>query len=293
MATGKPILITGAAGFIGQTLAKRLHAAGRAVIGTDIARPARHSEADFPFVTADARDLNRHVQLAKNGLDGIIHCGGISGPMLLHDNPAEIADINLRGTLTMLELARSFEVPRFLYCSSVSAYGNQHDLTPITEETPLTASTVYGSTKAAGDMLVQTWRTRFDLSATCLRIGWVYGPGRRTDALLQPMIRPILGQAPAFALPSGGDHGLQFVHVDDVCAALIAALDATDVPRAAYNITGSAYLTVREIGGMLTSIADGPAMTLGGGLLEDTDLQGVVRIDRAAKDLSWSPQRHL
>ena len=286
------ILVTGAAGFIGNHVARILHAAGRDVVGTDLSPPQTPASSTFPFFVADIRDLPDHPLVAAGGFDGIIHAGGISGPMLARDNPAELIDINVRGTVQLLDLARVRGMRRFIACSSVSAYGNRSSAEPITEACSLTSSSVYGSSKAAGDILTQTYAERLRLSASTLRIGWVYGPGRRTDGVLHPMIRSALGGA-AMRWPSGGDQALQFIHVDDVAAALIAAFDAPNLAHSAYNITGAEIATVRELAGTVRAIMPEADIEIGAGAMEDTDLQGPVVIDLAAGDFGWRPQVRL
>ncbi len=152
----KTVLVTGAAGFIGRAVARRLVARGRSVIGTDVVAPPGAPDDGVTVVVADARDTARLAPLLA-ACDGIIHCGGISGPMLAQDTPADLLDINIRGTTGLLDLARTLGLRRFVGCSSVSAYGNTGADAPVDEATPLRASTVYGTSKAAGDLIVQTF----------------------------------------------------------------------------------------------------------------------------------------
>jgi nucleoside-diphosphate-sugar epimerase len=287
----KPILVTGAAGFVGQVVARRLSAAGRPVIGTDLVAPAPDAGmgAGFVFAQADARDLARHTALLAGGCDGIIHCGGISGPMLARDNPAELLDINMRGSLLLLELARIFTLRRFVLCSSVSAYGMAGADGVATEETPLRASTAYGTSKAASDLLLQTFAAQYGLSAVALRLGWVYGPRRRTDGLLRPMIRSAFDGA-RFTLPQGADHALQFVHVEDVAEAIIAAFDAPGLARPAYNINGSEVLTLGAIAALVTQLVPAAEIAIGPGLLPETDVQPPMSLAAAEAELGWRPR---
>ena len=285
------VLVTGAAGFIGRVVVDKLAQAGRTVIGTDIAAPAE--TAASMFAVADARDVLRHTALlASRPVDGIIHCGGISGPMLAGDNPADLLDVNVRSTVQLLDLARVLGLRRFVGCSSVSAYGNTGSRDPVDEASPLRASTIYGTSKAMADLAIQTYAARFGLSATALRIGWVYGPGRRTDAILQPMIRSGLGGEP-YRLAQGADHALQFVHVEDVAEALIAAFDAPGTIGPAYNINGAEVLTVEAIAQLVREIVPAARIDVGGGMLDDTDQQGPMRLGAAAADFGWAPRRRL
>jgi UDP-glucuronate 4-epimerase len=287
-----PILVTGASGFVGSVVVRRLAAAGRSVIGTDIVPPMRPFGDHVVFAQADSRDVLRHTALMSEGCDGIIHCGGISGPMLAQDNPVELLDINIRGSLNLLELARVFRLRRFVMCSSVSAYGAADAAAVVTEDEPLRASSAYGTSKAASDLLLQTFVAQYGVSATALRLGWVYGPGRRTDGFLRLMIRSAFDE-PAYVLPRGADHRLQFVHVEDVADAIIAAFDAPTLAHSTYNINGHEALSLGEIAALVRDIVPKAQIDIGPGLLPDTDVQAPMSLARAEVGLGWRPKTAL
>ncbi|MFK0334337.1 NAD-dependent epimerase/dehydratase family protein [Rhizobium sp. NPDC090275] len=280
------ILVTGAAGFIGSKLTKALLERGDKVIATDVAPPRQAPETEF--YVADVRDITRHAPVIATRCKAIVHCGGISGPMLLGDNPGEVLDINIRGTSQLLSVAAASSIARFVGLSSVSAYGHTPGLDLVDETAPLTASTFYGSSKAAADLILQTYAEKCGLSAVALRIGWVYGPGRMTDALIQPIVRSA-AEGP-YRLDAGADHRLQFVHVDDVVAAIICSLEAAVPRRVAFNINGAETVRVEEM--LATIAAQMPTVRarIGGGSLPGADIQGRMLLDAAAAELGWAPQ---
>lgn len=279
------VLLTGAAGFIGRRIGQALSGKGVKVIGTDVVVP---EDLGFEIHRADVRDLARHASLLAQGCDSIIHAGGISGPMVLADNPAEVMDINIRGTGSLLALAQGLGLRRFVGLSSVSAYGSTPGLAVVDESAPLTASNAYGTSKAASDLMIQSYAAEYRLSAVALRIGWVYGPGRMTDAIIQPVMRSAKGEA--FDLPQGGDHPIQFAHVDDVVAAVLAAHAAESLPAAAYNVNGSEVLTIREICALIAAQCPDVRTNLGPGPLPSNELQGRMDLSRIARDLGWAPR---
>lgn len=281
----RAVLVTGAAGFIGRRVGTLLHEAGRPVVGTDVVAP--RPVLPFEFHVADARDVARHADVLARGCDAVVHCGGISGPMVMQDNPAELLDINIRGTTQLLSLASTFGVRRFVCLSSVSAYGDTPGADVVTEDRLFRASSFYGTSKAATDLIVQSYAASGGLSAVALRLGWVYGPGRTTDALIQSIVRSARG-AP-FRLRSGRDHLVQFVHVEDVASAVVAALDVPAAPQVAYNVNGAEAVTVGEVRDMIAAQLPEVDAEIGPGLLEGTDVQGVMSIEAAARDLGWRP----
>lgn len=279
------VLLTGAAGFIGRRIGQALSEKGVKVIGTDVVAP---EDLGFECHRADVRDLVRHASLLARGCDSIIHAGGISGPMVLPDNPAEVMDINIRGTGGLLALAHGLGLRRFVGLSSVSAYGSTPGLEVVDETAPLTASNAYGTSKAASDLMIQSYASDYGLSAVALRIGWVYGPGRMTDAIIQPVVRSATGAV--FDLPEGGDHPIQFAHVTDVVAAVLAAHGAESLPAAAYNVNGAEVLTIREICALIAARRPGVRMNIGSGPLPGNERQGRMDLSRIARDLGWAPQ---
>jgi UDP-glucuronate 4-epimerase len=282
------VLVTGAGGFIGSRVVAELHRQRRWVIGTDVARPANPPAEGVDFYVADVRDITRHAAVIARRCDSIVHCGGISGPMLMEDNPGEVLDINVRGTHQLLSLASSMGLRRFVGLSSVAAYGNTPGRDLVDETAPLTASTFYGTSKAATDLMLQTYVQTLGLSATALRIGWVYGPGRVTDAIIQPIVRSARGEP--YRMSTGGDHLLQLVHVDDVVAAILAALDAPQLPRPAYNINGLETVQISAMRDMIAAQLPSIRAEIGPGPLEGADLQGKMSVASAQRDLGWIPK---
>ena len=283
----KAVFLTGAAGFIGQRIMMALAARGEKVIATDVVSPRIEIPNGVEFYPADIRDLVRHgPAIARSG--SLIHCGGISGPMLFADNPAELLDINIRGTTQLLSLAAAHGMRRFVSLSSVSAYGDTPEGMDIVDEgAPLRASTVYGSSKAASDIVIETYARNFGLSAVTLRLGWVYGPGRVTDAIIQPIVRSAGGEA--YVMTSGKSHRLQFVHIDDVVKAVLAAHDAPAPRQHSYNINGSDTVLVGEIRDMIAAQLPGVTATIGPGPIEGAETHGVMSIEAARRDLGWAP----
>ena len=127
----KPILITGAAGLVGSTLAERLVKAGRPVIALD--RYVQTLPSGVAVQACDLGDIHRLHAIAKDGIEAIIHCGAYSGPMVARDSPYSMVQVNIVGTANMLELARVHSVRRFIYCSSTSAYGKVDDSDVVVE----------------------------------------------------------------------------------------------------------------------------------------------------------------
>ena len=287
MASGA-IVITGSAGLIGFGVADRLAREGRTVIGSDRIQP--REDGGFPSTDAELTDVHKLHAICSGDIAAIVHCGAVSGPMLGRDNPRAVIETNVAGTANLLEIARQRGV-RLVFCSSTSAYGNTAaGLDPVPEEAPLAADDVYGATKASGDILTRAYVAQTGLDAAVLRFSWVYGPRRRTTCVLREMIQDAQAGR-ATTLPYGRGFTRQYVYIDDVVSAVIAALDAEEIgPQRAFNITGGQRLEFGEIVDTVRLAVPGASITLGEGVDPEDQSHGRFDISAAARVLGWRPQ---
>src|SRR5215469_10351497 len=220
MTSVKPILVTGAAGLIGNKVRQILDERGDRVIAVD-----RQTGFDTfgQVIQCDLGDVHRVHELTRDGISGVIHCGAHSGPMLARDNPYSMVQVNIVGTANMLEVARVHKATRFIYCSSTSAYGPTPP-GPVPEDVTMRPSTVYGATKVAGEQLVCTYASQYKLNGTSLRLSWVYGPRRTTDCVIRTMITDAQAGRPT-RVRFGRDFPRQYIHVEDAAAALVMAFE--------------------------------------------------------------------
>lgn len=288
MATNAPILVTGAGGLLGRGVVEFLMAQGRAVLPVDRAPPP--DPADFTVELAELSDAPRMRALVERGVAGIIHCGGISGPMVAPDRPALVAEINVSATLTLLEAARCAKAGRFVYCSSVAAYGaTPKGLDPVDESAPLAAAGIYGASKAASDLLTRAYAREHGLDAVVLRIGWVYGPRRRTESLPHTLIRDALAGRET-VVPHDGGSPVQPIFGEDVVRALVAAFDTPGVAGQAYTATGNTRLPQQELAALVQKILPQARFRFTPGVPYQGALPGRFDISAAARDLRWQPQ---
>tara|TARA_Y100001934_G_scaffold283165_1_gene400896 strand:- start:1961 stop:2878 length:918 start_codon:yes stop_codon:yes gene_type:complete len=255
----EPIIITGAAGLIGSALVQKLRGKGIPFIATDIIPEDKIS--GFLYKQIDSRDYEGLTSLVKDGASGIIHCGGISGPMLCEDEPRTLIDINVSGTANILEITRVHKLRRLIYCSSTSAYGDtplSHDI--IKEDCALNAIDVYGASKAAGDVLTRAYASQHGIDAVALRFSWVYGPKRTTGCILREMIRNAkIGKPSVFNF--GKKFSRQYIHINDVVNAVLSAWNINKIPSRAYNITGGEKLSFNEISNVVKTIVPNADIT--------------------------------
>lgn len=280
------ILVTGAAGLIGNAVRLALERAGRNVIAVD--RMAKTDDG-LQITECDLTEIIRlHEIIDGRPLWGVIHCGALSGPMVARDNPSAMVAVNIVGTENVLEVARACKASRFVYCSSTSAYGETPDGV-ITEDVPLHPSSLYGASKAASEHLVAAYRSQYGLDGVSLRLSWVYGPRRKTDCVIRTMINNALDGVPT-KIEFGRHFYRQFIHVDDASRALISALDTPNLPRTVYNVTGNSYLTILEVACVIRSLFPTADITICDGDDPVDDKQSRFDISAAQRDFGYLPK---
>jgi UDP-glucose 4-epimerase len=241
------VLVTGVCGMIGGQVAELLRARGDEVAGYDSRSPSDDSRiAGVHYVRGDLNDHPRlYGTLKEHRVRKIVHAGAISAPFIEADNPFLVCQINILGTINVFEAARVFGVERVVNFGSESGYGVLRG--PLVDEaTPFRPTSIYGVTKATGDMLGSVYAEQLGLDVVSFRPTLVYGPRRASYEALRDMIRGALANMEA-TLPSPPDLPFQAVYVKDVARAVIAALDAPTLPRHSYNVTSGEQFTLSQV----------------------------------------------
>ena len=286
--TEPSILVTGITGMIGHAVLRRLAAEGRRAVGLD--RVALSGERiDCPTEIGDLSDPHRlHWVIERHGVERLVHCGGISGPMLLRDNPYQVLETNVHGTMHVFEAARIHELRRVVFMSSIAAYGPQPADRPVAETAPLMAADAYGASKVCGEAILRAYGERHGVDGVALRVSAVYGPRRTTDCLIREIIRNGLAGKPTI-LPYGAGWRRQYVNVEDVVSAILLALDRPKLPQPAYNITGGINPTLEEVAAVIAAQVPGARAEFGREEHPFDRPVGQLDIAAARRDLGYAP----
>ncbi len=231
------VLVTGAAGFIGSHLVEALLRRGDRVIGldnfNDYYDPARkranvaHAEGHprFNFYEADIRDAERMEQVAaEHRPDAIAHLAAMAGVRYSIGRAPLYTDVNIRGTVNLLEAAREYGVPHFVFASTSSVYGETGQI-PFVEADPCNHPLApYPASKKAGEVMGHAYLQLHGISFTAVRFFSVYGPRGRPDMMpYTVMHRTVTGEA--IQLFDGGQMRRDWTYVDDIVSGVVAALD--------------------------------------------------------------------
>lgn len=246
-------LVTGAAGFIGYHVAKRLLERGEGVIGLDSVNDYYDPKLKEDRLAAlrdlagdrfrfERVDFSRHEELdralAPLEFDRIIHLGAQAGVRYSIDHPRAYVAANLAGHLNMLELARHRGSGHFVYASSSSVYGGNEQLPFRVEDRVDRPISLYAATKKADELMSETYAHLYRLPQTGLRFFTVYGPWGRPDMAMWIFTRKILAGEPIQVF-NRGNMRRDFTFIDDIVAGVLAAHDNPPPDDGALKAGGS------------------------------------------------------
>jgi UDP-glucuronate 4-epimerase len=231
-----PILITGAAGFIGFHTALALKAAGQHVIGIDNMnsyydprlKSARRDHLDEKGIMVQSLDLADHnatmdlFQQIKPKV--VVHLAAQAGVRYSLENPLAYRDSNLSGFMHVLEGCRHLAVKHLIYASSSSVYGANHTYPFSEDDTVDHPLSLYAATKKANEAMAHSYAHLYGLPVTGLRFFTVYGPWGRPDMAYYIFTRKILAGEP---IPVFGQGQMQrdFTYIDDIVAGIAALVE--------------------------------------------------------------------
>ena len=235
-----PIIVTGAAGFIGHAVAHRLLSRGESVIGIDIvndyydpalkeARLATFEGHDnFTFIRCDIADAATIAKLVKdNGVRRVVHLAAQAGVRYSIENPFAYERSNLAGHLSVMEACRHApDFEHLVYASSSSVYGDKPmGGAGFTEDEPaLSPVSLYAATKRACELMSQSYATLYGFPQTGLRFFTVYGPWGRPDMAYFSFTQKIL-KGESIEVFGNGKMARDFTYIDDIVDGIIGALD--------------------------------------------------------------------
>ncbi len=225
-------LVTGAAGFIGHALAKRLLSAGHRVIGLDnlnayyavSLKQARLAEltaqSNFTWIHADIKNSEALMEAFKNHRpNAVVHLAAQAGVRYSIDHPQLYVDSNIVGFLNVLEACRRHPVNHLVYASSSSVYGANRTM-PFATSTPADHPvSLYGATKKAGEAIAHSYSTLYNIPMTGLRFFTVYGPWGRPD-MAYFKFACAMSRGEAIDVYNRGDMQRDFTYVDDIIEAI-------------------------------------------------------------------------
>jgi UDP-glucuronate 4-epimerase len=251
-------LVTGGAGFIGSHLCEYLLAHGHTIVALDNfndyydPRLKRRNiepllqRTGFALVEADILDLARLQQLCKaQAFETIIHLAARAGVRPSIAQPMLYEQVNIQGTMNLLEIARQHEIPKFIFGSTSSVYGENPNV-PFSEDDAVdNPISPYAATKKAGELICYTYHHLHGLQVTCLRFFTVYGPRQRPDMAIHKFTQLI---ASGQKVPMFGDGTTKrdYTYITDIIDGVDRALERCTSYHI-YNLGESRTIELRSL----------------------------------------------
>jgi UDP-glucuronate 4-epimerase len=264
------VLLTGGAGFIGSHLCERLLTGSFDVVSLDsyddfynpkIKRHNLDKSRDydcFTEVEGDVRDLDTLDKIPE--VDKIIHLAALAGVRPSIENPLLYQDVNIGGTLAILEFARKRNIRHVIFGSSSSVYGNS-DKVPFSEydsvDRPISP---YAATKKSGELLCHNYNHLYGLGVLCLRFFTVYGPRQRPDLAIHKFSRLMIAEE---LIPKFGDGTTErdYTYVDDIIQGVVAALGYLENHPEAYEIINLGNSCTVSLNEMISTVSRALSVT--------------------------------
>jgi UDP-glucose 4-epimerase len=291
-------LVTGGAGFIGSNIVKRLLQDGHKVRVLDNFATGKRSNIlpfmcnpHFEMFEGDLRSFHI-VRSAVKGVDFVLHQGALpSVPRSIND-PLTSNDVNILGTLNVLEAAKEFGVKRVVYASSSSVYGNSEKL-PKEEGMPVSPLSPYALTKYAAERYCQIYTSLYQLETVCLRYFNVFGPNQdptsQYSAVIPKFITCMLkGESPVIF--GDGTQSRDFTYVANNVEANLLACHAEQAAGKVFNIACGERFTLLELVENINEILGTSIKPILTGTRAGDVLHSLASIERAREDLGFTPQ---
>jgi len=300
--SGKKVLVTGAAGFIGSRLVQRLIESG-ADVSAFIRYTSRPEFGNLTFLPSEIfqkieivrGDIEDHAAIgsAMKGVDLVFHLGALISIPYSYVHPVETARTNILGTLNVLESCRQSKA-KLIHTSTSEVYGSALRV-PIDEEHPLQAQSPYSASKIGADKLVESYYRSFDVLSLTVRPFNTYGPGQSTRAVIPTIITQALtsNQIHLGNLSTRRD----FTYLDDTVNGFLLAASNGEWDGQVYNLGTGAEATIGEVAHEIFDyLKIQPEIIIDQERIRPEKSE-VLRLvsdnSKAKRDLGWEPQFDL
>ena len=290
------LLITGATGHVGGALVRLAASAGINYValhrGSSI---AEREEANW--IACDLNDAAALSELSsRHGITACIHTAAVSNEAYARPDPAGTIKTNIAATGNLLEVARTHKWRRFILVSTGSVFQKRPTTgEPILEDANPQPENIYSTTKLAAEMLCRMYRTEYDLSASSIRLSWVYGPPIITeDATRGPipslLMRALRGQP---INEGGADFAASFTYIDDAASGLLAATKAEALTSPIYHLGPGINIPLGKVASAIKQFVPDADIALGDGTdpwTRFTALRDPLAGDLLKADTGFSPK---
>ena len=290
------VVVTGGAGFIGSHLCDALVERGDDVVAIDdLSTGSRdHVRAEVELVVADVAE-EPVVRDAVRGADALLHVAGQASIFQSFEHPERDLAVNVGGTLAVLEACVAERVPRLVFASSMTVYGEPGEV-PTPESAPCAPVSFYGVTKYAAERYAQISGAR-GLAVTSLRMFNVYGERQSLTNPYQGVLAIFIGnvlRGEPITIHSDGSQTRDFVYVADVVDAWLRVLDEPATAGEVYNVGSGRETSIRELADAVVAATGEEQWELRSAPAQEGDIRrSAADVSRLREAVGWSPSTSL
>lgn len=296
------ILVTGGMGFIGSHVCQKLVNSGENVAIIDNVsqdtveflkkiRMPHIPDEKIKFISGDITDFAFVFDvLKKTRIKRIIHLAAVTFIPTAIQEPSLTFHLNTMGSFNLLEAFRILNLEKFVYISTSSVYGD-FEYSPVDENHPLKPKDIYGATKAAAEIITNSYNKTYGAPTTIVRTSSVYGPGDMEKRVVKSFIENALLGKP-MQLQGGGTQRRDFSYVKDVAEGIILALNSGGGKGETFNITGGKDYSIKEMAQFVQKYIPNTE-------LQETEARGMdikrgqLDISKAKNLLNYNPKYDL
>lgn len=283
----KKILVTGGAGFVGSNLVDRLIKEGYsvAVIDNLSTGKKKYLNSKAKFYKSDIRDSKIEEVFKKENPEIVFHCAAEINVRKSTESPERNADINILGSLNILENCKKKKVKKFVFPSSVGIYGEPQSL-PVDEDHPLGPMSPYTIGKLAVEKYLYYYQKQ-GLDFVILRYSNIFGPRQSEEGVIPIFIKKILrDQSPIIF--GDGTQTRDFLYIEDAVSAAMESLRAPG--GSVYNVATNKEISIKEVSEMISEILDKKIEPKFESRHKGEIIRSRIDYSKIEKELGWEPE---
>ena len=294
---GAKILVTGGAGFIGSHLVDKLALENEVIVVDNLFTGSlsnlEKSKHRITFMNGDIRDKELMKDVVMK-VEFVFHLAADVGNVRSIEDPLTNMDVNVRGTLNVLEACLSSNIVRFVYSASAAAYGEAEYL-PIDEDHPINPESPYAVSKLAAEKYAYAFYKIHGLPVTCLRYFNVYGPRQESSeyANVIPIFLKGIKEGKPLTIFGDGNQTRDFTFVGDIVRANILAATQSQAIGGIFNIATGKRTSVNELANLIEQVTGREVLTIHDKARTGEVRDSLANIGKAKKTLGYDPETNF